>query len=117
MCIIVDNKNIFIHVPKCAGTTVSSMINNKKISNFKLKKISNKMKRGHFGIYPLYINNLYNQPFFVPYKKYKLVKDDIKKYKYSHNHSDLNILLSERNIDEGLYVYWILFLITKINHI
>lgn len=186
MCIIVDNKNIFIHVPKCAGTTVSSMINNKKISNFKLKKISNKMKRGHFGIYPLYINNLYNnnilhliirdplewyvsfylyvknnndhpyniyakqdfifffnnlinlnninnsinldnhlkkhvnrkinnQPFFVPYKKYKLVKDDIKKYKYSHNHSDLNILLSERNIDEGLYVYWILFLITKIN--
>lgn len=52
---------------------------------------------------------------FSSYKLFTDVLNDIKNYKYIDNHPDLNILLSERNIDEGLYTYWLLFLLSKIN--
>ena len=185
MCVIVDNFNIFIHLPKCAGSSVGKMINSKNLSNYQLQLINNKIKIGHFGIYPIIKSNNYNslikchiilrdpiewyvslyffvknyidhpyyiyankdfkhffyhvsnlknkfininshleehvnkkindKPLFSSYKLFTDVLNDIKNYKYIDNHPDLNILLSERNIDEGLYTYWLLFLLAKIN--
>lgn len=185
MCIIIDDENMFIHNPKCAGTSISRMINSQNIRNSGLKNINNKLRVGHFGVYPLIQNNLYNEsmtlhmvvrdpaewyvslynyvkknedhpyniyakkdfkfffenlvnmkedkvkidkhlekhvnrkinnhPLFCEYKSYDKVLLDAKNRIYIQNHPDLNILLSERNISEGLYTYFILFLITKIN--
>lgn len=184
MCILVDDNNIFVHVPKCAGTSVSRMINSKNIKNKNLCNLNEKLRVGHFGVYPLIINNLYNnitphlifrdpvewyvsqylyvkdnpdhpyyiyakpgfkhffqnlidmkndkvainnhlrnhvnrkinnKPLFCKYKLYNEILTDAKNKIYINNHPDLNILLSDRNISEGLYTYFYLFLISKIN--
>ena len=60
-------------------------------------------------------NKLNNKPLFVKYKPFNYIYEDIKNNKYLDNHPDLNILLSQRNIKEGAYTYWVLSLICKIN--
>ena len=50
MCFIIDNRNIFIHNPKCGGTTVSSIIMNNVLDKYAINK---KVSKGHFGCYSL----------------------------------------------------------------
>lgn len=60
-------------------------------------------------------NKLGKKGIFCEYKPYDELKKDVIDLKYIDNHPDFNILMSERNIDEGLYTYFVLFLISKIN--
>ena len=183
MCIIIDNKNIFLHNPKCAGTSIISLINNNNISN-KIE-FNKKYSKGHFGVYNLIKNNIFNNeynfhiilrdpiewyvsfykyvkkfenhpfyPFtksdfkyffyniidlsnikidyesylekhiqskkdktllFENYKPYNILKNDINNDIYSLNHPDFNILLSKKILSEGIYSYFLLFIISKIN--
>ena len=60
MCIIINKHNIFIHIPKCAGSSIKGLINSKKLNKLKLKNLSNKIERGPWGIYPLIKNNIFH---------------------------------------------------------
>tara|TARA_R110000824_G_C15174096_1_gene673157 strand:+ start:862 stop:1728 length:867 start_codon:yes stop_codon:yes gene_type:complete len=191
MCFIVDSNNIFIHNPKCAGTSVNTVIHKRDPKEPELQQQNKKLAVGHFGVYPLIINKIYNEdmkahiicrspaewyvsmffyvrkykghpyqffaregfekffhslidmtttnnqinlehlhyyintkhirqfsgrpPLWDKYKNYDDILDDINNNRYLQNHPDLNILLGHKNITEGLYTYYVLQLLSKVN--
>ena len=182
MCKIIDNNNIFLHVPKCAGTTVVHNLD-LELEDKDLNQLDQEINYGHFGIYPLIIKDhdvskmkkhlilrdpvewypsLFNMANGVADHPYNVFTTDFNYFfknmsnlknmdtgdrfynhlknhlalqrisgridydldylieesnnsRYIDKHPDFNILLSKRNINEGLYTYFVLSLITKIN--
>ena len=83
------------------------------IIDMTVTSISNTKLHLHLGKHIDIFNG--RKPLFVKYKHFNYIYEDIKNNKYLDNHQDLNILLSQRNIKEGAYTYWVLSLICKIN--
>ena len=52
MCKIIDSENIFLHVPRCAGSVVITTVQS-FLEDFKLVGLQDTyLNKGHVGVYP-----------------------------------------------------------------
>jgi len=108
-------KHFFNNVIDMTVTNINNTELHLHLSEHVNNKLNNKPLFVKYKSFNFTNNKLNNKPLFVKYKSFNFIYEDIKKNKYLDNHPDLNILLSQRNIKEGAYTYWILSLICKIN--